>query len=261
MAGARGQTRAIVATLTSRRFAATGAGVTANLALIGSTIIDIAEGQYADALASAWQLYEIDVVPHGNQSLAEIVEAGVRTGDRRAAMAGFDRLSGRARASGTPWALGLLARSAALVDDTADAETHYLAAIAYLADSGVRTELARAHLVYGEWLRRQKRRLDARDALRTAHTMFETMGAAAFAERARAELAATGERSRRRTVETSVDLTPQELQVARLASEGSTNREIAARLYISASTVDYHLRKVYRKLGLGSRTELRHAIS
>ena len=142
-----------------------------------------------------------------------------------------------------------------------DAESHYLAAIGVISPTPVSAPNSPADPVYGEWLRRQKRRLDARDALRTAHTMFETMGAAAFAERARAELAATGERSRRRTVETSVDLTPQELQVARLASEGSTNREIVARLYISASTVDYHLRKVYRKLGLGSRTELRHAIS
>jgi DNA-binding CsgD family transcriptional regulator len=143
--------------------------------------------------------------------------------------------------------LGLLARSQALVAGDGDAESRFRESIARLATTTVRTDLARAHLLYGEWLRRQRRRQAARTELRAAHDMFTAMGAQAFAERARLELAATGERARRRSVDTLSELTPQESQVARLASDGATNREIAAAMFISATTVEYHLSKVYRK--------------
>ena len=159
-------------------------------------------------------------------------------------------------ASGTSWALGVEARSRALVSDDDVAETLYSEAIEHLQPTRLRVDLARARLLYGEWLRRRRRRVDAREELRSAHDMFSEFGMEAFAERARVELEATGERARRRTVDTADELTPQEVQVARLAAAGHTNREIAAQLFISSSTVEYHLRKAFRKLDARSRTQL-----
>src|SRR6202043_980001 len=137
----------------------------------------------------------------------------------------------------------------------------YRQSIEHLSGTRARLELARTHLLYGEWLRRERRRLDAREELRTAHELFTDLGVEAFAERARLELRATGERARKRTVDTRDKLTPQETQIARLAAEGHTNREIAARLFISASTVEYHLRKAFRKLDVKSRTQLEGRLS
>jgi RNA polymerase sigma factor (sigma-70 family) len=152
--------------------------------------------------------------------------------------------------------LGIAARSRALLTDSDAAESLYREAIERLGRTRLRPELARAHLLYGEWLRRQRRRVNAREELRLAHEMFTGYGMEAFAERARVELEATGERARKRTAQTMEQLTPQEAQVARLAAQGNTNREIAAQLFISPSTVEYHLRKAFRKLEVRSRTQL-----
>jgi DNA-binding CsgD family transcriptional regulator len=156
--------------------------------------------------------------------------------------------------------LGIAARSHALVVEDGRADDLYAESIERLARTRVAVDLARAHLLYGEWLRRQSRRVDARKELRIAYEMFTDFGMEAFAERARVELEATGEHARRRTVETRTDLTPQEAQISRLVAQGHTNKEIAAQLFISPSTVEYHLRKVFRKLGVKSRTQLANRV-
>ena len=259
--GRERETREAIALMTGPLVEEVGAGVVVNLARIASVIIDLSRGHYDRALVVAHDLFDDDSAPQGNQVLPEMVEAGVRSGDRVAAETALTRLEERTTASGTPWALGLLARSKALLASDSESENLYRRAIAYLEATYVATDLARAHLLYGEWLRRQNRRVDAREALRRAHGMFVDMGAEAFAERARIELRATGERARKRTVETSQDLTPQEEQIARLAAGHATNLEIAAQLFISDKTVDYHLRKVFRKLGVKSRWQLTEALS
>jgi DNA-binding CsgD family transcriptional regulator len=152
--------------------------------------------------------------------------------------------------------LGVAARSEALLVDDQRAEQLYVEAVDRLGRTRMAVDLARAHLLYGEWLRRRRRRVDARGQLRTAHDLFSGFGMEAFAERARVELEATGERARKRTFETRDDLTPQEAQIARLARDGLSNAEIGARLFISMHTVEYHLRKVFAKLGINSRTKL-----
>jgi DNA-binding CsgD family transcriptional regulator len=212
--------------------------------------------QYDRALACAQAAEENPLNDRSHLMLPELIEAAVRSGSLAVAAEAFERLVPSTGASGTDWALGIEARSRALLSEGDAADSLYREAIERLGRTRVRVELARAHILYGEWLRRERRRMDARDQLRVAHDMFATMGAEGFAERTRIELVATGETARRRVTETSADLTAQEGQVCRLAADGNTNAEIAARLFVSSSTVDYHLRKAFRKLGVRSRSEL-----
>jgi ATP/maltotriose-dependent transcriptional regulator MalT len=214
--------------------------------------------RYEAAIDAAQRGTEHD--PHIAWSLAELVEAAARSGKPEIATATLPQLEERAHAADTDWALGVAARSRALITEGETAETLYREAIERLARTRIRVELARAHLVYGEWLRQEQRQVDARAQLHVAHDMLSTIGAEAFAERARRELLATGETVRKRTVERLDQLTTQEAQVARLAAQGRTNPEIGALLFISPRTVEYHLHKVFPKLGISSRKELRKAL-
>jgi DNA-binding CsgD family transcriptional regulator len=190
-------------------------------------------------------------------ALVELIEAAARSGRSDIAADALHLLAVDTSASGTDWARGLEARSRALLTEGEAAERLYREAIERLDRTSIRTELARARLLYGEWLRRERRRGDARAQLRIANDMFEAMGMEAFAERARRELRATGETAPRPSVPTSDDqLTPQESQIARLARDGLSNPEIGARLFLSARTVQYHLKKVFIKLGIESRNQL-----
>jgi len=218
-------------------------------------------GQYDQALAAAEEAADADELGLAAWSLAELVEAAARLGFPERAHDALDRLGELAKASGTDWASGLLARSQALVSEDATAEESYREAIVLLVRAGLQAEAARARLLYGEWLRRHRRRADAREQLRAAHQAFATMGAAGFADRARRELMATGEVVRKRAPETSLALTGQEAQIARLAADGLTNLEIGVRLFLSKRTVEWHLAKVYAKLAVRSRRGLRDALS
>jgi DNA-binding CsgD family transcriptional regulator len=244
------------------RLEATARGEGMGLGIIewATALLYNGRGRYAEALAAARRGCEHDDVGLFAWSLVELIEAGVRSGATEATSAALDRLSDRTRASGTDWALGIEAGSRALVSDGRSAEPLYREAIERLARSRGVVHLARARLLYGEWLRREHRRVDAREQLRAAHEMFAAMGAEAFAERARGELLATGETVRKRTIETRDDLTAQEVQVARLARDGHTNPEIGAQLFISPRTVEWHLRNVFTKLGIRSRRELHDAL-
>src|SRR5215216_229724 len=213
-------------------------------------------GRYAEALAAAQRGCEHDDVGLFAWSLVELIEAGVRSGATDAASAALERLSARTRASGTDWALGIQAGSRALLSEGRSAEPLYCEAVERLARSRGVVHLARARLVYGEWLRRENRRVDAREQLRAAHEMFSGIGAEGFAERARHELLTTGETVRRRTDDERGVLTPQEAHIARLARDGLSNPEIGAQLFISPRTVQYHLRKVFLKLEITSRNQL-----
>jgi DNA-binding CsgD family transcriptional regulator len=217
-------------------------------------------GRYEDALAAVVPSERFYTEGPAIWALTELIEAAARLGQPERARSAFEHVEETTRAAGTDWALGIEARSRALLSDGDDAEELYEEAITRLGRTSIRVQLARTHLLYGEWLRRERRRVDARAELRTAYELFRDFGVDAFAERARLELEATGEHARKRTVDTLGQLTPQELQIARLAAEGHTNKEIATRLFISASTVEYHLRKAFRKLGVTSRTQLARRI-
>ena len=227
--------------------------VGAHLAL---AVLHIGAARYEEALAETDFICAQNVLGWPAQALPLAVEAAVRSGQIEKAQHALADLESRALPSGTPWALGLLARSRALLTDSQEAENHFGEAIGLLQETSIATDLAHTQLLYGEWLRRERRHIDAREQLRIAHDLFSEFGMEGFAERARIELRATGEHARKRTVETSDDLTPQEAQISRLVGEGANNREIAASLFISPSTVEYHLHKVFRKLGVKSRTQL-----
>ncbi|MFL5973676.1 MAG: AAA family ATPase [Solirubrobacterales bacterium] len=213
-------------------------------------------GRYAEALAAAERGCEHDDVGLFAWALVELIEAGVRSGATGGTDAALERLSARTRASGTDWALGIEAGSRALVSDGRAAEPLYREAVERLARSRGVVHLARARLLYGEWLRRENRRVDAREQLRAAHEMFSGIGAEGFAERARHELLATGETARKRKDDARGVLTPQEAHIARLARDGLSNPEIGAQLFVSPRTVQYHLRKVFLKLDITSRNQL-----
>jgi len=218
-------------------------------------------GLYEEALAAAGKASRDGFAVHvSNWALPEEIEAAVRTANPEVAADALERLAETTAGGGTDWGLGIEARSRALLSDGPPAEDLYREAIARLSRAGLLPDLARAHLLYGEWLRREQRRVDARDQLKTAHSAFVTMGAEAFAERTRIELLATGEAVRRHDVHARDDLTPQEAQIARLAGEGHTNPEIGARLFLSPRTVEWHLHKVFTKLGVSSRKELPRAL-
>jgi DNA-binding CsgD family transcriptional regulator len=241
--------------------AALGDGQRLTAAAWATAVLSNGLSRYDEALAAAEQASaDPDDLGLAAWSLAELIEAAARTGAPERASGALWRLSQLTGAAATDWALGIQARSQALLSRDEQAEPLYLEAIERLGRTRIRAELARAHLLYGEWLRRQGRRRDAREQLRTAYQMLDAMGIAGFAERARQELAATGETARKRTVETVNELTAQEAQIARLARNGRSNPEISTQLFISPRTVEWHLRKVFTKLGISSRKELRAAL-
>ena len=218
-------------------------------------------GRYADALAAARQAAGHKLVHISMWALPELVEAAARAGNAGLARDALDQLSEWTQAGRTDWGLGVEARSRALLSEGQAADRLYQDAIDRLGRTGMRPDLARTHLLYGEWLRRQRRRTDARAQLGTACRMLDAIGMEAFAERARRELLAAGGTARRRAVTAWVELTAQEAQIARLAGEGLSNSEIGARLFLSPRTVQYHLGKVFTKLDITSRNQLSRALS
>jgi DNA-binding CsgD family transcriptional regulator len=233
-----------------------GQGRVADVGGYIAALADSFDGDYPAAVSRGLAVLENGHAYTVERILPELVEAAFRAGQPEVAAAACETLSQRALAAGTPWGLGLRARCAALLTDGAAAEDSYREAISQLERCQMAADLARAHLLYGQWLRRGKRRRGARAELRTAHEMFAAMGARRFADLAAAELSAAGEHPRARTPETLATLTPQESRIADLTAAGASNSEIAAQLFISPSTVDYHLRKVFRKLNVTSRTQL-----
>jgi DNA-binding CsgD family transcriptional regulator len=240
---------------------ARGEGGAVQLASWAAAVLHNGLGHYAEALAAAEPVTEENYQPLATQLvLPELIEAAVRTGRTGIAREALDRLSAMTTIEGSDWAKGLEARSRALVSEGREAERCYAEAVERLGGTPLRPELARAHLVYGEWLRRENRRLDARQQLHAAYHLLDAIGAEAFAERARRELLATGEKVRKREVDTYSQLTPQEEHIVRLARDGRTNPEIAAELFISTRTVEWHLRKVFAKLGIASRRDLHNTV-
>jgi DNA-binding CsgD family transcriptional regulator len=242
--------------------AAAGRGMAATTAYWTTAVLYNGLARYEEAAAAARHAASDTLNPWMSMwALPELVEAAARAGDAELARDALARLAVTTQPCGTDPALGIEARCRALLSDGAAADDLYREAIDRLSRTRLRPELARAHLVYGEWLRREQRRVDARTQLRAAHDQFTSIGMEAFAERARRELIATGEKVRKRSSETRDQLTPQEEQIARLARDGLSNPEIGAQLFLSARTVEWHLAKVFTKLGIVSRHELRATLA
>jgi ATP/maltotriose-dependent transcriptional regulator MalT len=240
---------------------ARGQGLAVRVAQWAASVLYNGLARYDEAAEAARQVTARDIDPYPQMwALPELVEAATRVRDIGLASEAFGRLAEMTEPAGTDWALGIQARSRALLSEGASAERLYREAVERFGRTRLRPELARAHLLYGEWLRREGRRIDARNELRTAYEMLAGVGMQAFAERARRELTATGERPRKRSVETRSDLTAQEAQIARLARDGYSNPEIGAQLFLSPRTVEWHMRKVLAKLGISSRRELEVAL-
>jgi DNA-binding CsgD family transcriptional regulator len=257
--GQADETRELI-DVTTREAGARGEGIGIAICEYAHAVLCNGSGQYEEALAAARSATDDRELVVSNWAMTELIESATRTGRSDLAADALNRLAAKARASGTDWAHGIALRSRALLSAGDIAEGYFRNAIEHLRKTRVRGELARAHLLYGEWLRREGRRIHAREQLRTAHDMSATIGMAAFADRARRELLATGETVRKRTDETRSQLTAQEEHIARLASDGLSNPEIGARLFISARTVEWHLRKVFTKLGINSRKGLHDAL-
>jgi ATP/maltotriose-dependent transcriptional regulator MalT len=246
----------------SRQGSASGQGTAATTAQWGAAVLYNGLGRYQEAASAARQAAsDTHALGTSMYALAELVEAAARAGDAEGARDALDRLTETTQPSGTDFALGIEARCRALVSDGAVANDLYAEAIERLGRTELRPELARAHLLYGEWLRRKNRRVDSREQLRAAYDQLTSIGMEAFAERARMELLATGEKVRKRTVETRAELTVQERQIARLAQDGLSNAEIGARMFLSPRTIEWHLSKVYTTLGIHSRRELVSALA
>ena len=240
---------------------ARGQGMAVRVAQWAASVLYNGLARYAEAAEAARQVTANDIDPYPQTwALPELVEAASRSGEIEVANAALERLVEVTEPAGTEWALGIQARSRALLSDGETADGLYQEAIERFGRTGLRPELARAHLLYGEWLRREGRRVDGREQLRTAHDLFDEIGMEAFADRARRELTGAGEKVHRRGQLMRDELTPQEEQIARLARDGLSNREIAGTLYLSSRTVEWHLRKVFVKLGISSRGQLRAAL-
>jgi DNA-binding CsgD family transcriptional regulator len=234
-----------------------GHGISATNAHWAAAVLYNGLDRYAEAAAAARQATSAPFLLYGAMwALPELVEAAARAGDAELARDALEQLGEATLPCGTEFALGIEARCRALLSDGGAAGDLYREAIDRLSRTQLRTELARTHLLYGEWLRREGRRLQAREQLRTAHDMLAAIGMEAFAERARRELSAAGEKLRKRSDTTRDELTPQEEQIARLARDGRSNREIGAMLFLSPRTVEWHLRKAFAKLGINSRNAL-----
>jgi len=256
MEGKEAEASALIAA-TIEHASAQGQGLAVRVAQWAAAVLYNGLGRFDEAASAAREVTANDIDPYPHMwSLPELVEAAARMGDADVAGNALDRLVEMTGPAGTDWALGTQTRSRALLSNGEDADLLYCEAIERFGRTKLRPELARAHLLYGEWLRREGRRRDAREQLHTAHQLFVGIGMEAFAERTRRELVATGETVHKRSAEARDELTPQEEQIARLARQGLSNTDIGTQLFLSSRTVEWHLRKVYAKLGITSRREL-----